>query len=557
MTKTCKQCSADFEVTDADRAFYEKVSPTFGGKKYLIPEPTFCPDCRLQRRKSFRNEYELYKGKSSLSGKPLVTMFSPDKKVTIYSYDEWWSDDWDATDYGQEFDFSRSFFDQFAELFRRVPQMNLVQDGTSENCEYTNFGGQNKNCYLAQAFRSEDIYYGDAFFSKNCIDCFYVSQCERVYESLDSYNSFNSAYLQNSNQCSDSFFLDGCTNCQYCLGCKNLKNKQYHIFNKPYSKEEYFQKLKSFKLNTHSGLQKFREQFEVFRLTLPYKFNEQRRSENSTGNFLEGAKDCFNCYDIVAGARSCRNSNLIGLNAHDLMDCSAVSGSFCYEIDGNLDGNQICFGHHIRNGSDIFYCLYVYNCNNLFGCTGMKSKKYCILNKQYTKEEYESLVPKIIDHMKLRGEWGEFFPTSLSPFGYNETQAHILFPLSKEEALEKGFRWSDYEAPIELTKSISAARLPDDINDVPDDILKWAIVCEITKKPFKIIPQELKFYREMQIPVPHRSPRQRHKDRFSKRNPYHLWARNCSKCQVAIKTSYSPERPEIIYCEQCYLNEIY
>jgi len=31
--------------------------------------------------------------------------------------------------------------------------------------------------------------------------------------------------------------------------------------------------------------------------------------------------------------------------------------------------------------------------------------KYCILNKQYSKEEYEELVPKIIEHMQKTGEW--------------------------------------------------------------------------------------------------------------------------------------------------------
>ena len=34
-----------------------------------------------------------------------------------------------------------------------------------------------------------------------------------------------------------------------------------------------------------------------------------------------------------------------------------------------------------------------------FGCVGFKHKQYCILNKQYTKEEYEKLVQKIIKQM--------------------------------------------------------------------------------------------------------------------------------------------------------------
>jgi Zn ribbon nucleic-acid-binding protein len=61
--KSCKNCNSSFEITDKDLEFYEKVSPSFNGKKYLIPSPTFCPDCRQQRRLTFRNERKLYKRK--------------------------------------------------------------------------------------------------------------------------------------------------------------------------------------------------------------------------------------------------------------------------------------------------------------------------------------------------------------------------------------------------------------------------------------------------------------------------------------------------------------
>ena len=37
--------------------------------------------------------------------------------------------------------------------------------------------------------------------------------------------------------------------------------------------------------------------------------------------------------------------------------------------------------------------------------------------------------------MMKTGEWGEFFPSSLSPFGYNETVAQEHFPMSREEVL--------------------------------------------------------------------------------------------------------------------------
>jgi hypothetical protein len=73
-------------------------------------------------------------------------------------------------------------------------------------------------------------------------------------------------------------------------------------------------------------------------------------------------------------------------------------------------------------------------CSNCFGCISLRNKSYCILNKQYSKEEYEKLVPQIIEKMQADGERGEFFDPSLSSFGYNETVAQEYFPLTRDEA---------------------------------------------------------------------------------------------------------------------------
>lgn len=90
-----------------------------------------------------------------------------------------------------------------------------------------------------------------------------------------------------------------------------------------------------------------------------------------------------------------------------------------------------CWG----NVSQLLYCLYcVNNVKNCFGCVGLKSVEYCIFNKQYTKEAYEELVPKIIEKMMKDGEWGEFFPRSLSHFGYNHTVNMDKYPLTREQA---------------------------------------------------------------------------------------------------------------------------
>ncbi|MEK7137265.1 MAG: hypothetical protein AAB853_03195, partial [Patescibacteria group bacterium] len=140
------------------------------------------------------------------------------------------------------------------------------------------------------------------------------------------------------------------------------------------------------------------------------------------------------------------------------------------------------------------------------------------------------------------------FPMELSPFAYTETVAQEYYPLTGE-------RRSD-EIP-NVAKSIPAAGLPDQTNDIPDDVLNWAIVCETTRRPFVLTKQELAFYRKRGLPLPRRHPDERHKVRMSLRNPRKLWNRSCAKCGREMQTTYSPERPEIVYCEKCYLKEVY
>ena len=219
-----------------------------------------------------------------------------------------------------------------------------------------------------------------------------------------------------------------------------------------------------------------------------------------------------------------------------------------------------------ENVSDIYYSYLCRWSKNLFGCIGLRNAQYCILNKQYTKEEYESLVPRIIEHMKKTWEWWEFFPSSISPFWYNETVANEYFPITtRTDAINRVssdwkplFKWSDYKSPKpDVSKTIPADKLPDNIKYIPDDILNWAIVCEITKKPFRIIKPELEFYRKHNLPIPRRHPNRRHLDRMKLRNPRKLYDRKCDKCWVEMKTTYSLNRSEIVYCESCYEKEVY
>src|SRR3989338_4208340 len=101
-------CKAPFEITKSDQEIYDSVSPEISGKKFPIPPPTLCPECRVQRRIASINVRNLYTRSCDATGKKLISIFSPEKKVPVYDVPYWWSDQWDPFRYGRDIDFSRS-----------------------------------------------------------------------------------------------------------------------------------------------------------------------------------------------------------------------------------------------------------------------------------------------------------------------------------------------------------------------------------------------------------------------------------------------------------------
>jgi len=332
------------------------------------------------------------------------------------------------------------------------------------------------------------------------------------------------------------------------------------MFNEKLTKEEYEDRLRSFDFSSRAHLQMARAKLEGLKLRHPRKAFVGEQNENVSGNYMYNSKDCFDCFN-VRECRDCRYCDIIR-DCKDCMDYLSWGdrGERIYEA-------QEC-GHGIHNlrfcsacYEGIYDLLYCYQCcltaAHCFGCVGVKKKEYCVLNTQYTKQEYEDLVPRIIEHMKQTNEFGEFFPIAISPHSYNETVAQQHFPLTKEETLKRGWKWRD-NLPFTMGKeTVTWEKVPDRIEDIPDSIVNEVLACEATGKNYRITKQELLFYKSFKIPIPHLHPDERHRRRIAMRNPRKLFDRTCAKCSAAIKTSYPPSRPEVVYCEKCYLQSVY
>ena len=560
---SCTQCQSPFEVTAKDHEILDKMTPEFDGKPFPIPDPTLCFECRLQRRLAYYNGRCLYKRNCDFTKEPMISIYSPDKPHTVYRKEVWYGDEWDPLDYGRDFDFSRPFFEQFAELHQGVPQMSLSQMGYNQNSEYTNDNYKLKNCYLVfDGEQAEDAYYGmDFVHIKDCLDFYCLLQSQLCYECVHCSDSYGLRYSRYCKNCWECWFLRDCIGCKYCFGCVNMRQKKYCIFNEQKTKEEYEEFMDQFQSSKHSVIVNMKAKAEAFFATYPVKTVRGDQNIDCAGDSIDNCKsakhcfdckemqDCHYCTDCLMGAKDCSDIHIWGHNMELSYNCCV----------GGDNVRNVIAGHYVLEGChNINYSVYcTRSCNNLFACISLRHKDHCIFNKQYSPEEYHKLCAKIVEQMQSAGEWGQYFPIEISGFGYNETMAQTFFPLNKEEATEKGWHWSDYESPVVADKLIEASKLPDDSTDVPDDILNWAITCEVTGKPFKIVQKELEFYRTHTLPIPRRHPDQRHVDRFAYKNPYRLWDRTCAKCQKSIQTSYSPERPEIVYCEECYLGTVY
>jgi hypothetical protein len=559
MLKTCSQCQAEFEITDEDLSFYDKISPTFANTKFPIPPPHDCPKCRRQQRMLFRNERKQYRRTSAISGKEILTTFAPDSPYKTCTQEEWIGGNWDAIDEGRDFDPSRPFFDQLKELNLAVPHQGL-NNMNVENSEFTNYGLNLKNCYLLfGASNDEDCLHGKFILTcKNVIDCLSLHSCEWCYEGISSRQCYGCSYFLNCNNCSDCLFVEDCTACKNCIGCFGLRNKEYCILNEQLSSEEYEKRKAEITPLSIKKIQKMQSDLQELQKKLPHIASHMYASENCTGDMIFNSSDCDTCFDIH-NCEKCKYVSFApnGVGSYDCTFAAPEGVEWCNHVIATLGhrlmGTYLCWYSH-----DVYYSINCRTCDFCFGCVGLQSKKYCILNKQYTKEEYEELASNIVQQMVEAGEWGQFLPARLSQFAYNETIANEFFPLTKEKAEANGWTWkNEKDAPLDVEKKIAAATLPDTIGEVPDDIIHWAIICEATLRPFRITKQELTFYRDFQIPIPRLHPDERHRIRMEKKDTYMLCQRNCTKCNKAIQTSYSPDRPEIVYCEECYLKEVY
>ena len=90
-----------------------------------------------------------------------------------------------------------------------------------------------------------------------------------------------------------------------------------------------------------------------------------------------------------------------------LFDCGddkySLDMSYTYQGSSNsyqiIDSIKIYNSSFILNSENCQDSSYLFNCKgvkNSLGCVGLQYKQYCILNRQFSKENYEVMAPQIL-----------------------------------------------------------------------------------------------------------------------------------------------------------------
>ena len=585
--KNCQNCQKDFTIEPEDFNFYEKIK---------VPPPTFCPECRLQRRMTWRNDWHLFKKKDARTGEEIFSFLPEESPVKIYDRDYWISDAWNPMEYGRKYDFERPFFDQFKDLFHKVP-LSAHSMYSVVNSHYCTNASNLKNCYLVRgaSYTEDSAYLIWDVASRECFDSHMTQRCELSYGNVNTIACYKTFFSVNCESCQEMILDKDCVGCNSCIASVGLRNKSYYIFNQPYSKEEYVKKLNELNLGSYQAFQILKDRAYKHWLNYPQKYIHGRQNVKVSGDYIYESKNAENCFRVTGIEDSKFIQNITFGPVRDCYDYSSFgqNAELVYEsVVTGLGASNIKFCNQAYpNVKNLTYCAFCGHSSDLFGCVSLQKKQYCILNKQYTEEEYEKLMPKIIEQMKKAGEYGEFFPASLAPFPYKITSAYEFFPLNEKEAKTKGFQW--YETAKQNYKiTLKNKDIPDDIKNTDKDILNQAIECAHGEScqhectgVFRLIKTEFDFCKRMNIPLPRLCANCRHYERVLLRNSPKLYHRQCmcdsagssstttshghkGRCPNEFETSYAPDpryaegsseasRPEKIYCKKCYQQEVY
>ncbi|MBI3619193.1 hypothetical protein HY213_04150 [Candidatus Peregrinibacteria bacterium] len=548
--KICPITGKLFTVTDREMELRRKLG--------VDGEPEFHPIYRWQALAAFWQHWALHKRICNRTGKSIISVFPENCPYPVWHKDEWLEH---ADPASADFEVGRPVFDQLWALFQRCPIPHNIGAG-NQNCEYTDDWWYCKNCYLCHSgAENEDLQYCyRAIRLRNSQYCVFSIESERCVDLIDSHTCSRVLFGYKCWQCSDSAFLYDCRNCHDCLFCCNLRNKSYCIGNQQFSKEEYERQRRDWDFRSRTAYERGKELFaRMLREQAWHRALFIDQSEQASGNYLHECKDCENCFFLTTGMESAVNCLRAGDHNRDCLDTvSAYHSELAFNTSLPQDqcyDTKCCY--NLIQCKWLEYCAFCFQCEHCFGCCGLRGKKHCVLNKQYSKEEYDMLRARIVDAMKATKEWNRFFPNSFAAQPYEESLAGFYWPLTRQAGERLGFRMRAVE-PERSMDSLDSSLVPDRCDQTDEEIQKNVYWDSGANRPFQITALDVAFAKDLGAPLPNTFYMSRIQENF-RWIPFDgtLRETSCAKCRRMTKTGWPSVCDGRILCEECYLKEVY
>lgn len=545
-------CESIFEITKEDIEFL---------KMFRVPAPNYCPTCRRIRRLTHLNLYRLFSipCQRENHGEYLLSVFPKECPFPVWDTDAFQ----EISDGYRPYQFNENLspIKNLLEMRKVFPMPNFLhRDSSIIDSEYSSGGRNLKNgYYVFGCFNSEDIWYTNhTVNAKNIMDSRVIKKSEFVYRGFFSESLYKCSFIYFSKNCTDSMFLYDCRNCTNCFGCVNLRNKSYCIWNKQYTREEYILWIKKNIPMSRNFIEDSLKKFDTLLLSHPVNASRNIQTQESMGVLLEGSSDL---YDVVDAYNSQHIRHAEGMISHkDSMDL-LFSGGHSHHLymctNVGSQSSNVKFSVSSKYCSD---CEFIFNCKNLsncFMCFGLQNKSFCIFNIQYTEEEYYKEVDRIKTLMIKSDEYGDGLGMEFSAQAYNFSLGNVSFPLTSQEIVSiGGYVGDEPESNVGNLEVVLVEDLPETIQEVDEGILQKAIMCPITKRPFRIIKSEFEFLKRMGLPLPIMHPAERMRRNFILAPEGKMYNAVCESCKKDIQSLYNPKNEYVLYCEECYKKEV-
>ncbi len=593
---TCAISQTSFPIFQSEKILLEKLSLKIGQAIVDFPLPKLCPEIRLLQKLLFINQTKLYNNTCHMSNKKTISRLSPLSWYLVYSNENRSSDARDSLDYGIDIDEEKSVMDHIQHLTRTTPYQDLIGSlsNIQTNATYTNYTSDIADSYLV--FDANNVQ--KSCYSMLILDCNYMIDClscthsENCYECIDSDHIFACFYCQKVVHTKYSWYMTDCQNCDYCLGCVWIQWKKYYILNKEVDKKRYEETLHNLQDPTYK--ETFIAQWKTLCDQWPRPATMIVWSDKAAGNdifdsagvhwwfTIRNAQDISYCYNLT-DAQDCYDVFSYGQNANSMYN----------SVQAWRQSHHIYYSNTIGKWENLLYCIEVKKSKHCFWCVNMRDKEYCIFNKQYTKEAYETIVPKLLQDIKKNWLDWDFLRSDCSPFPYNDTFAALYFPIEtvhyanqsqiinqngvldvfvedKDAFISKAWLqvaewvrrpiwWRNKQQEINIPEGIQLIAKKDLIHwDYTDaSILQKAIVCEVSWRPFRIVQIELDFYKKYNLPIPYVHPDLRQEQRMKSRTWLQFYLRTCSKTGEEIISIYSQDVSFPVYSQEVYKKLVY